>query len=479
MLSSSSLIRAVIQKEVREVVRDGRLRVLGAIVLILAIAALAFGVQQATRAEHAREHARDRASSQWKGQGEKNPHVAAHYGTHVFAPTSAATAIDPGVSAFMGRTVKMEAHRRNLSSHSAAQDSGGLQRMGAFSVASVLLQLVPLLIIALGYGLWSLERERGTLRQVISSGVDRKILLWGKGTALALLVGTLLAPAALVVAGVLWWLGGGDSGTLARFGMLAVAYSVYFTVYGGLTLYTSATVRASRGALVALVGAWALFSLVTPRVATEVAAIVAPLPSEAEWARGVKRSLEAGLDGGTTREDAVEAFTSDLMAAQGLEDTGMMVDASFIAGFELQAEAKWEDSIYDHHMRALEDQIALQEAWVGRLSLLSPYVAMRTLSAGLCGTDYAHHRHFTDHAETWRKGMVDQLNEAFADNAGAAGWEYRAGPELWKKVRPFEYTSPGPSLALDTHWVSVLSLLLWCALGLALAFRSARRMEVV
>ena len=160
MLASSPLLRAVILKEVREVVRDGRLRVLGGIVLILAIAALAFGVQQTTRAQHAREHARERATDQWQGQGEKNPHVAAHYGTHVFAPTSAATAIDPGVSAFMGRSVKLEAHRRNLASHSAAQDGGGLQRMGAFSVAMVLLQLVPLLIIALGYGLWSRERER-------------------------------------------------------------------------------------------------------------------------------------------------------------------------------------------------------------------------------------------------------------------------------------------------------------------------------
>ena len=415
-------------------VRDGRLRVLGAIVIILAITALAFGVQQTGRAQHAREHARERASSQWEGQGEKNPHVAAHYGTHVFAPTTAATAIDPGVSAFMGRSVKLEAHRRNLATHSAAQDGGGLQRMGAFSVASVLLQLVPLLLIALGYGLWSRERERGTLRQVISSGVDRGSLLWGKGTALALLVSGLLVPAGLVVAGVLWWRGGGDGGTLSRLAMLAVAFAVYFAIYGTLTLFASATLRTSRAALVALVGIWALFSLVTPRAATELASVIAPLPSEAAWARGVKKSLEVGIEGNATREEAVEAIAGDMKAAQGIEDTGMMVDDTFLAGFELQAEAQWEDSVFDHHMERLEDQIGRQEAWVGRLGLLSPYVAMRTLSAGLCGTDYAHHRHFTDQAETWRKSMVTQLNEAFAAAAGAAGWEYRAGPELWKRV---------------------------------------------
>ena len=34
-----------------------------------------------------------------------------------------------------------------------------------------------LLIIALGYGLWSRERESGTLRQLLSTAVDRRTLL--------------------------------------------------------------------------------------------------------------------------------------------------------------------------------------------------------------------------------------------------------------------------------------------------------------
>ena len=75
--------------------------------------------------------------------------------------------------------------------------------------------------------------------------------------------------------------------------------------------------------------------------------------------------------------------------------------------------------------------------------------------------------------------MVNQLNVAFADNAGAEGWSYRAGPDLWKKVPPFEYTYPPADLALKTHWVSIGTLLLWLALALFLASRSSRRLEVV
>ena len=41
----------------REIVRDGRLRLLGGLVLILAVVAMLFGAQQTQRAQEARENA--------------------------------------------------------------------------------------------------------------------------------------------------------------------------------------------------------------------------------------------------------------------------------------------------------------------------------------------------------------------------------------------------------------------------------------
>ncbi len=473
------MVTDIAKKEVREIVRDGRLRLLGAIVVILALAALAFGVRQTTRAQHAREHAAERSESQWRDQGQKNPHVAAHYGTHAFAPTSVATAIDPGVSAYLGRSVKLEAHKRNLASHSEAQDGAGMSRLGAFSVSTVLLQLVPLLIIALGYGLWSRERERGTLRQLLSTGARRDTLLWGKAIALLIVVAGLLIPAALVIVGVLWGMGGGDGATLVRLALLALAYATYFAVFGGLTLYASAVARSSRAALVGMIGIWGFFVLVAPRGAAEVASVVRPLPSEAELAADVAHSLENGIDGATKRDVAIEAMAADMMAEQGFADTGMLVDDAYFSGIELQAEAKWEDTVYDHHLEDLDNRVAAQEAAIAWWGWASPFVAMRALSAGLCGTDFAHHRHFTHYAEVYRKALVQQLNEAFSKNAGIEGWEYKAGPELWAQAPPFEYAPPAPSFALTTHLSSVLALLAWLILAGFMAWRSARRVQVV
>ena len=44
-----------------------------------------------------------------------------------------------GVSRYLGRSVKMEAHKRNLAAHAEAGDGAGPELLGAFSVASIYL----------------------------------------------------------------------------------------------------------------------------------------------------------------------------------------------------------------------------------------------------------------------------------------------------------------------------------------------------
>ena len=66
------------------------MRVLGVLVVVLALAALAFGVHQTHRAQQARQEASEMARANWEGQGDKNPHVAAHIAA--LSPISVLTA---------------------------------------------------------------------------------------------------------------------------------------------------------------------------------------------------------------------------------------------------------------------------------------------------------------------------------------------------------------------------------------------------
>ena len=71
-----------------------------------------------------------------------------------------------------------------------------MQRFGELTAAAVLQLLLPLLIILLGFSTFAGERESGTLRQVLSLGVDRHDLALG----LLLVPAVLLGAAALTAA---------------------------------------------------------------------------------------------------------------------------------------------------------------------------------------------------------------------------------------------------------------------------------------
>lgn len=471
---------ALIRKELREVARDGRFWMIAVIVAGLLVAALAFGLRQA-RAVHAeREAAQRGAEEHWKSQDDKNPHVAAHYGTHVFKPSGALPFIDPGIEPYVGVSVKLEAHRRNDLEAARSLDATGLARFGGLSVASVLQLLVPLLVIGLGFSTWTAERERGTLRQIASLGVAPKVLVAGKALGIAAALGALLVPAALLggVATTIWRAGASHTSG-ARLAAMAAGYAAYFAIFLGLTLTASARAKSSRGALVALLGFWVGAALIAPRAASDAAALIAPAPSHAAMADAVRESLVNGLPGGPPREERVLALSEELLERQGFKGAETLMDESLLGGIELQAEATYENEVIDHHYARLADAIERQERWAQSAALLSPVVAIRSLSMAFAGTDYAHHRHFADAAEAHRRALVDMLNREFAEKAGTDAWSYKAGRDLWERAPEFRHVEPGVGWVVRRQGVSLVALSLWLVLSFAAAFRAAARVEVI
>jgi len=476
----AGLVRQVVRKETLELLRDGRLGVVLGLSMLLVTAALVFGWRDASRNSREREAAQAASREHWEGQGEKNPHVATHYGMWVFKPASALSALDPGVSPNLGAALKVEAHRQNLAVASSAEDSIGIQRFGALTAASVLQLLGPLVVAALGFALWSSERERGTLRLLRSSGVSMGLLLRGKAVGLALAVALTLVPAIVGAIAVVSSLevDASASSSGLRLAGLAGGYALYFALFMGLALAASARATESRSALLMLVGFWGITALVVPRLSAEVGALVVPLPSQDTFAADVAGSLEKGLPDGAARDERVEAITSALMAEQGFSDADFLMDDALLQGIELRAEAAWEDEVFEWHVTRLMDAMSRQERVSQWLGALSPTLAIRSLSAALAGTDFDHHRDFTAKAEVYRRALVDRLNQDFAKNAGAAGWDYKAGRELWETAPRFEYELPPASWALSRQWPALAWLLAWTLLAAVLAVRGAHRQKV-
>jgi ABC-2 type transport system permease protein len=471
---------ALIRKETLELFRDGRLWVVAVTLAALFAVALAFGFRQSAAVEAERRRAQATADEHFRTQEQKNPHVAAHYGSYVFKPRSALPFVDPGVDPFVGVSVKLEAHRRGALEGARAKDSTSLARFGRFTVALVLQLLVPLLIIGLGFSAWTAERERGTLRLLATSGTSRGVLLAGKlfGTALALAL--LALPVLALGAAAVLVFGDGVGAILpGRVALLVLAYLGYFGVFLALTLGVSAVARSSRAALVTLLGIWVGTALVAPRVAADAAALWHPVPSTEALSAAVKHSLERGLPGGPPREERVGAITESLLEAKGYKGAETLMDAALLGGLELEAEARFENEVIDHHFGKVARAIDRQERAVQWAAVVAPPVAIRSLSMALSGTDYAHHAHFAEAAERYRRELVDALNQELATKGGADVWSYTAGSDTWARMPRFAYSDPGVKFALAFQGPSLVLLAGWLVASLAFAVAAARRTRVV
>ena len=157
------MLAAIILKELNELIRDGRIRIVAVIAILLLIIASITGVNQYQKNKDQYTVASATERTVWETQEEKNPHSAAHYGTYIFKPTFALSVFDYGVSAYTGNSIFIEAHNQNEASYSEAADQTSLARFGTLSINFVLLYLFPLMIILIGYNSYTKEKRTSNL----------------------------------------------------------------------------------------------------------------------------------------------------------------------------------------------------------------------------------------------------------------------------------------------------------------------------
>ncbi len=459
------MISSIVRKELLETVRDGRFRWGAALVGALLLLSLAAGFAQ--RAEVARAHAAAEAMSwaQWLDQGDKNPHSAAHYGIYVFRPVSSLSFVDSGVDPFMGATTWLEAHYQNPFEHRAVQDTPAMARFADLTAATTLQLLVPLLILLLAFRSFSGEREQGTLRQLLSMGVDPRRLAAGKVVGVGLALSLLLIPAALLGAAALLLAGPGGGAVAdegARYLLLVATYLVYFGLFTAVAVGVSALAPSSRTALALLLAFWIGNGLLAPRVASDVARSQVPLPTNLEFQAGVQADLAEGFDGHPPREVRQQQLRDSVMTAHGVTD---LADLPFnFAGLSFQSGEEFGNLVFDRRFGDLADRVERQLEIHRRLGFLAPHLAVRSLSMALTGTDPSHHQRYASHAEEHRRLIQRILNDDIRENS-RFGVTYIADGSLWARIPEFEYEGPGVGWALAGQGTAAAGLLFWLVLA--------------
>lgn len=453
------MILAIARRELLDVWRDGRLRWAAGVSVLLLLVALLLGAQQGARTRSEREAAARLERENWLEQGQKNAHSAGHQGVYVFKPVAPLAAFERGIEPFVGTTVFLEAHRQNHAAFLPAQDATAMRRFGELTAANGLQLLAPLLVVLLSFATLAGERERGTLRQVLSLGVRPHQLVLGKALGLGAALGLVLLPVALIGAFVLTGAPAADeSDTALRLLTLALAYALYLGGVLGLCLFVSAVSGSARSALATLLVCWAANAVLAPRLAADLVRRFQPLPELAQFQAEVQRDLAQGLDGHDPRDARLAEFARETMAKHGVT---RLEDLPFqFQGLVMLESERLANEVYDHHFGALWARIAAQDRSLTWAGLAAPLLALRSASMALAGTDFTHHRDFAQAAEEHRRKLVKVLNEELMRQQDPHA---PAGRELWERLPDFAHSLRSFPEALRTAATGLALLGLWSA----------------
>ncbi|OSZ70849.1 hypothetical protein CAP39_07830 [Sphingomonas sp. IBVSS1] len=193
-MSPAAIAASVAAKDWAEYRRDWRLALISLLVALLAVTAVVAPFVEVTA------HDADRRATiaadwvTWKGQGARNPHSAAHFAFWAFRPLPPMALLDPGVLPYAGSAIWLEAHNRNPAQARPAEDLAGGLDLGRFSAAWVFQYVLPLLLFIIDAGLVAREREAGTLRLMLASGLVAGQVMPAKYLALGRIAAVLVLP---------------------------------------------------------------------------------------------------------------------------------------------------------------------------------------------------------------------------------------------------------------------------------------------
>ncbi|HWW58550.1 MAG TPA: DUF3526 domain-containing protein [Sphingopyxis sp.] len=408
--------------------------------------------------------------ARWVGQGEKDPHSAAHYSIFAFKPSPALAALDPGSESFVGQTVWLEAHHQNDMLYRPQQNASLLQRIGFAAPAALITGFAPLIIFLIAFTLVAQDRERGTMRVALGAAIHPRMIVGAKAlTVWCASTGLLLLP---VTAGSLLWLGLGgrlDGDTALRMICWALVMASYFAFLAAVGIAVSLRMANARLALTALFGLWIFFALALPRVASGMVDAARPLPSS----QSVRQEIA----------EAAPAFWSDeqnarnrakLLARYGVTRVEDIPNPRMA---ELDLVERHSHEVFDRILGGFYGRVAAQDRLFAAFGFLSPTIAAQAASASVAGSDFSHHRDFIDSAERYRRDLVNRMN---ADGMGhrAHGTERHTNDDkLWSQVPEFAYPTPPLGRFAGTALPAFMALLAWLAIGGLLLITAARRLR--
>lgn len=466
------IVAAIAGAEFRRWWRERTLPGVIAVALLLVATSLYVTIERNARLEEQQQRNARAAEADWQAQPDRHPHRVVHFGDYVFKPPSALAAIDWGVESHTGRSLFLEGHRQNTANFSEASQSGALLRFGQLTPANVALNLLPLLLIFLGFATVAGEREAGTLRLLLTQGASGREVVAGKWLAMLGVAAVALLPLLAATA----WTALVDPALRWRAMAMFLTHAAYLALWSGAVVLVSAWTRKSYAALVGLLALWVVWCVLLPRALPSLSALAHPIPTRVESEMRAERALKQIGDSHDPNDPHFAEFRARTLRRYGVDRVedlpvnygGLLM----IEGERLTSEVYARETAIAHGLMEAQNRTSAHGAWI------SPAIAAATVSRAFAATDFAHHRHFVDHAERRRYDTIQALNRLHAEKIRYRNdRDQRLHADHWDAIPREPYRFPDVAFAAERSLRPALALLCWIALVGALLVWRGRRLE--
>jgi ABC-2 type transport system permease protein len=202
-----------------------------------------------------------------------------------------------------------------------------------------------------------------------------------------------------------------------------------------------------------------------------------PSPSSLEFADALAHDLEKGMDGHSSRDKRTDDLKKRVMAQYGvsrLEDLPVAFE-----GIALQESEEWGYILFDKHYGRLWKTFDRQEQVQRLAGIFAPLLSVRAISMGMAETDRRAHQDFARAAESYRRTLIQIINDDIKNNAKTGDTSYKNGRQLWERVPPFKYRARELNTVLAAHGGDFGLLLFGFVAACLLTGWSVRTMKVL
>ena len=480
---------AVMRQEIRLMLAERGLWLVGALFLLLVAYALCNGLVQTAKRDRAQaavaQADRDTRAGQraqleailadtaqptpFENPADPSRMASGYGGQHALLPTAPLGPVALGQSDLFPSQYKVTNQSRVVFMNPSDIENPWHLLSGHFDLAFVIVYLLPLLIFALSYNLLSAERENGTLRLLLSQPLRLRTLLAGKLTVRA---AVLLGPAVLLPVAVLWiarhaGLAGasGEMGSATLWWALLVgAYALFWFA---LVVAVNAFGASSATNAMVLVIAWVVLVLVAPVLLNLAVTQAAPAPSRTELAT---RQRVVTAEAMKRHQDLLG--TEYQHVGQGAilvpRNGKIEIAGRALANYRIEREV---DEAIRPALDRFDAQQARQQQLLGRFGAVSPAAVAYEAMTALAGNGARRHARFeaqtVAHHEAWKAFFFPRIDarDAFT-------------PDGFDRIPTFAWQEEPASLMRGQAALAVLQLLVPSLLLFGLAAWRLRRFSV-